>query len=165
MFKKEDEKFVWLIGRHSGYHKWVLPKGLIEKGERGFETAIRETKEEMGVKASLVYEKPIQKVQYFYWADFKKAREGYDYEQSDDTQSLRRVKKYQESGETKTKVFKVVSFYLLKYKSGDPSKHDWEMSDAGWFSYKQALKKLAFSGERQALEKARDKMRELRVKS
>ena len=41
-------KIGWLIGKHSGYHKWVLPKGLIEKGEKGYETAVREVQEEMG---------------------------------------------------------------------------------------------------------------------
>src|SRR3989304_7357914 len=62
----------WLIGKHSGYHKWVLPKGLIEKGEQGWETALREVEEEMGVKARLVFQKPIHRVQYVYFADFKK---------------------------------------------------------------------------------------------
>ena len=44
-------KVKFLLGKHSGYNKWVLPKGLIEKGELGWQTALRETEEEMGVKA------------------------------------------------------------------------------------------------------------------
>ena len=44
----------WLLGKHSGYHKWVLPKGLIENGETAEATALREVEEEMGVKAKIV---------------------------------------------------------------------------------------------------------------
>jgi 8-oxo-dGTP pyrophosphatase MutT (NUDIX family) len=161
--KSEKLKVVWLLGKHSGYHKWVLPKGLIEEGERGFEAALREVKEEMGVRASLVSEKPIYRVHYVYWAEFKQVKsskikvknEISDYRQSDEIVSRRRVAKYQEGGGKKTKVFKVVSFYLMEYESGDPKDHDWEMEDAGWFSFDQAMKQLAFDGEREALRQAR----------
>jgi 8-oxo-dGTP diphosphatase len=43
-----------LICKHSGYHKWVLPKGLIEKGEEPEDTAVREVQEEVGVTAHIV---------------------------------------------------------------------------------------------------------------
>ena len=138
-FKMENSKFkiAWLIGKHSGYHKWVLPKGLIEEGEHGWETALREVEEEVGIKARLVSEKPIHRVKYVYWAEFKKQEtrnkkqdqgeerrvkiEGYG--QSDDIWATRRVAKYQEAGGRKTKVFKVVAFYLMEYESGDVAKH------------------------------------------
>jgi 8-oxo-dGTP pyrophosphatase MutT (NUDIX family) len=148
VFKKTKDqgpksKVYFLIGKHSGYHKWVLPKGLIEEGERGWQTAIRETEEEVGVKAKLVNEKPIHKVQYFYYADLKK-----------NNHSTRRVAKYQEQGGEKTKIFKTVSFYLAEFVSGDPQKHGWEMEEAGWFEADEALKKMAFPGEKEALKKA-----------
>lgn len=143
VFKKTPKGLLFLIGKHSGYHKWVLPKGLIEKNEHGWQTALRETKEEMGVEARLVSKKAIHRLQYFYMADLK-----------NNHASIRRVAKYQESGGKKTKIFKVVSFYLAEYLSGDPEKHGWEMEAAGWFSYSRALKKLAFSGEKDALKKA-----------
>ena len=167
-FEIRNSKFEvkWLIGKHSGYHKWVLPKGLIEEGERGFETALREVKEEMGVRASLVSEKPIHRVHYVYWAELKQVKsskikvknEISDYRQSDEIVSRRRVAKYQEGGGRKTKVFKVVSFYLMEYESGDPKDHDWEMEDAGWFAFDQAMKQLAFDGEREALRQAQGKL-------
>lgn len=165
----------WLIGKHSGYHKWVLPKGLIEEGERGFEAALREVEEEMGVKCRILDKKPIYKTQYVYWADYKagstsgKASGGgsggesqgaIDYEQSDEIRNRRRVAKYQESGGKKTKVFKLVSFYLMEYEKGNVEEHGWEMEDARWLPYDEALEKLAFAGEREALEKARDKIQE-----
>ena len=132
----------FLLGKHSGYHKWVLPKGLIEKGEKGWQTAIRETEEEMAVKARPISRKPIQQIQYVYYADLKN---------NIHSQSIRRVQRYQEQGARKTKVFKSVNFYLAEYVSGDPQNHGWEMSEASWFSFKEAHQKLAFPGEREAL--------------
>ena len=45
---------LWLICKHSGYHKWVLPKGIVEEGEDPKETAVREVLEETGVRAKIV---------------------------------------------------------------------------------------------------------------
>jgi 8-oxo-dGTP pyrophosphatase MutT (NUDIX family) len=47
-------KIVWLVCKHSGYHKWTLPKGLVEKGERMKETALREVEEECGIKTKII---------------------------------------------------------------------------------------------------------------
>lgn len=48
-------------------------------------------------------------------------------------------------------IFKVVTIYLMKYKSGDPKDHDWEVSEAGWFGPEEALKKLTFSQDKNLL--------------
>lgn len=58
---------------------------------------------------------------------------------------------YTLSGE---KIFKVVTYFLMKYISGDPKDHDWEVSDIGWFSPEDALKKLSFSQDKELLKKA-----------
>ncbi|HSL68799.1 MAG TPA: NUDIX domain-containing protein, partial [Longimicrobiales bacterium] len=66
----------------------ALPKGLVDRGETPEQTAVREVREETGVKADLVQK--LGDVKYFYarnWA----------------------------GGE---RVFKIVSFYLLRYRSG-----------------------------------------------
>jgi len=97
----------------------------------------------MGVKAKLINKKPIHKVQYFYYADLK-----------NNHKQIRRVAKYKEEGGKKTKIFKVVSFYLAKYVSGNPEDHDWEMEEVGWFKFGKALEKMAFPGEKEALKKA-----------
>lgn len=164
---------VWLIGKHSGYRKWVLPKGLIEKGEKGVGAAVRETEEEMGVRAKVVGDQPIHKEEYWFVASYDEKSEVRSPSNSAGRQKsgenkredtpVRRVKVYQEdpilkkSG-NKFKVFKTVSFYLMKYVSGDPRDHDWEMSEAGWYEYNKAIKKLEFEGEREALTRAHDKI-------
>lgn len=52
------------------------------------------------------------------------------------------------------KIFKVVTYFLMKYISGDPKNHDWEMEDAGWFLPGKALKTLSFSQDRKLLQEA-----------
>ncbi len=150
----------FLLGKHSGYHKWVLPKGLIEKGEKSWQTAIRETEEEMGVKTKLVREKPIHKEEYFFVADLKQLKIQNEkikiaIKNSKLDKNKRRVEKYQEDGGKKVRVFKTVTFYLLEYVSGRPEEHGWEMEEAGWFEYEEALKLMAFKGEKEALKKAK----------
>lgn len=55
---------------------------------------------------------------------------------------------------SKEKVFKVVTIYLMNYLSGDPRDHDWEVSQAGWFSEEEALQTLSFSQDKALLKKA-----------
>ncbi len=52
------------------------------------------------------------------------------------------------------KIFKVVTYFLMKYISGDPKDHDWEVSEAGWYSPEEALKQLSFSQDKELLKKA-----------
>ena len=157
------EQIVWLIGKHSGYHKWVLPKGMIEPGERGIETAVRETREEMGVVAWVIGEKPIHKEQYFFVAELKKSDKLQGTSNKKIT-PIRRVAVYKENPEfeekkgNKIKIFKTVTFYLMEYVSGDPKDRDFEMEEAGWYGFEEALAMLAFPGERQALQAARKKL-------
>lgn len=54
VYRKHGKEFEVLICKHSGYHKWVLPKGHIEKGEELETTALREVEEEVGVKAKII---------------------------------------------------------------------------------------------------------------
>lgn len=46
------------------YEGWVLPKGTVEKGETFAQTALREVREETGVKASIV--RYVDKSQYIF---------------------------------------------------------------------------------------------------
>ena len=52
------------------------------------------------------------------------------------------------------KIFKVVTYFLMKYISGNIKDHDWEVSDIGWFSPEEALKELSFSQDKELLKKA-----------
>lgn len=58
VYKKDGGTILWLICQHSGYHKWVLPKGLIDPGERSEGTAIREVEEETGIKTKIIAKIP-----------------------------------------------------------------------------------------------------------
>lgn len=49
------------------------------------------------------------------------------------------------------KIFKVVTYFLMKYLSGDIANHDWEVEEAGWFEPDQALKQLTFSQDKNLL--------------
>ena len=53
--------------RDDGKAVWALPKGLIDEGERGAETAIREAFEETGVEAAL--DRKLGDIRYVYTWD------------------------------------------------------------------------------------------------
>lgn len=65
VYRKKAETYEVLVSKHSGYHKWVLPKGLVEKGESLEATAVREVAEEVGVKARII-EKIGEPEEYVY---------------------------------------------------------------------------------------------------
>jgi 8-oxo-dGTP pyrophosphatase MutT (NUDIX family) len=57
------------------------------------------------------------------------------------------------------RIFKVVSFYLLRYSSGRlgdvPPEHRHEVAEVRWLPLEEAPRLLAYGGERQMAEKAR----------
>jgi 8-oxo-dGTP pyrophosphatase MutT (NUDIX family) len=58
---------------------------------------------------------------------------------------------YQRKGR---RIFKVVSFYLFRYQSGDVADHDHEIEEARWMPLEEAAKALSFPGEREMVERA-----------
>lgn len=60
------------------------------------------------------------------------------------------------------KIFKIATYFLMKYISGDPKNHDWEMEDAGWFEVSEALKLLSFGRDKQLLKIAVNMMKEIK---
>jgi len=107
----------------------ALPKGHIEPGESGAETAVREVREETGVDSRLV--EKIDDIRYWY------TRDG-------------------------ARVLKVVSFFLLAYRSGSVRDYQREEVDgAEWIPLDEAPERLAYRGEQQmaraALSKVADK--------
>lgn len=137
VYRRIAGEFEFLIGKHSGYHKWVLPKGLVEKGESQMEAATREVGEEVGVVARIMDLAPLKTIEYYYFADLDLSGK-----------TTRRVKSYQESGGAKTRVHKQVIFYLMELEN-DLGKEGWEMEERKWVSYEEGMKLLAFETERE----------------
>src|SRR6201988_4662404 len=98
-----------------------LPKGLIDPGEKALDAALREVREETGITAV-----PITKL-----GDIKYV--------------------YVRSWGDGERVFKIVSFYLLRYESGRIDDVSPEMRvevrRALWFPLEEATTKLAYGGE------------------
>jgi 8-oxo-dGTP pyrophosphatase MutT (NUDIX family) len=58
---------------------------------------------------------------------------------------------YQRKGR---RIFKVVSFYLFEYGSGDVADHDEEIEEVRWMPLEEAAKALTYPGEREMVERA-----------
>lgn len=54
VYREGHEGIDVLLCKDAGYHRWVLPKGLVRKTESYEETALREVREEVGVDAQVV---------------------------------------------------------------------------------------------------------------
>ena len=108
----------------------ALPKGLVDPGEKPQAAAVREVQEETGIVAE-----PVTKL-----SDNK-----YVY-----------VRKW---GDGK-RVFKIVSFYLMRYVSGEidnlTADMRIEVKRALWVPLADATSQLAYSNERKVLRQAQD---------
>ena len=112
-----------------------LPKGLVDPGEKPQAAAVREVREETGIVAE-----PVIKL-----ADNK-----YVYVRS--------------WGDGK-RVFKIVSFYLMRYVSGEidnlTSDMRIEVKQALWVPLADAPRQLAYSNERKVLRQAQENLGKL----
>jgi 8-oxo-dGTP pyrophosphatase MutT (NUDIX family) len=108
----------------------TLPKGLVDPGEKPEAAAIREVLEETGVVAE-----PVTQL-----ADNKYV--------------------YVRSWGDGQRVFKIVSFYLMRYVSGEidnlAAEMRIEVRQALWVPLSEAAKRLAYSNERKVLRQARE---------
>ena len=106
----------------------ALPKGLVDPGEKPEHTALREVREETGLIAT-----PITKL-----GDIKYV--------------------YLRSWGDRQRVFKIVSFFLLRYHSGDiddiAPEMRIEVKRAAWIPLEEAARKLAYRGERDMVKRA-----------
>jgi 8-oxo-dGTP pyrophosphatase MutT (NUDIX family) len=107
---------------------FALPKGLVDPGEKPEQTALREVREETGLIAT-----PIAKL-----GDIKYV--------------------YVRSWGDRQRVFKIVSFFLLRYRSGDiddvAPEMRVEVKRAVWIPLEEAPRKLAYGGERDVVKRA-----------
>ena len=56
------------------------------------------------------------------------------------------------------KILKFVTFYLMELVKELPEGHDDETSEVAWLTFDEAKKRLSFSGEKQILSKAQDRL-------
>lgn len=106
----------------------ALPKGLVDPGEKPLETALREVYEETGISADLITK--LADIKYVYSRTWSDG----------------------------ARVFKIVSFYLMRYRSGRINQISAamrvEVARALWIPLADASKTLAYKGERQMAQKA-----------
>ena len=105
-----------------------LPKGLVDAGEKALDAALREVREETGITALPVTK--LSDIKYMYVRTWG-------------------------DGE---RVFKIVSFYLLRYESGQidhiSDAMRIEVARASWVRLQDAPKLLAYKGEKQMARQA-----------
>jgi 8-oxo-dGTP pyrophosphatase MutT (NUDIX family) len=106
----------------------ALPKGNVDPGEKTEQTAIREVMEETGLRAKSVVK--LANIKYVY------SRKWADGE----------------------KIFKVVTFYLMKYQSGKIGNIKEEMRRevrrAYWLPLSRAARELSYKGEKEMAQQA-----------
>jgi 8-oxo-dGTP pyrophosphatase MutT (NUDIX family) len=112
-------------------HKQVLalPKGLVAPGEKAEEAALREVREETGISATAVAK--LTDIKYVYVRTWGDGQ----------------------------RVFKIVSFYLLRYDSGTIDEIAPEMrvevKRGLWIPLEEAERRLAYRGEKEVIRLAK----------
>src|SRR5712691_10597713 len=106
---------------------WALPKGLIERGEAPEAAAQREAREETGLSGTILSR--IDTIKYSYMAKWE---------------------------QPPVRVFKIVTFYLLKFTDGDPSLHDREVDRVELFPIDTAILNASYPQEKAILRKAKE---------
>jgi 8-oxo-dGTP pyrophosphatase MutT (NUDIX family) len=64
---------------------------------------------------------------------------------------------YQRTGR---RIFKVVTFYLFRYRAGSVDDHDHEIEEARWIPLEDATRELSFPGEREMVARALSRLEE-----
>jgi 8-oxo-dGTP pyrophosphatase MutT (NUDIX family) len=108
----------------------ALPKGLVDQGEKPEQTALREVREETGIEATPVTK--LMDIKYFYIRSWSDQQ----------------------------RVFKIVSFFLLLYRSGRIGEISEDMrvevERALWLPLEEASAQLSYKGEREVVKKAQE---------
>jgi 8-oxo-dGTP pyrophosphatase MutT (NUDIX family) len=114
---------------------WALPKGRIDEGESGEQTALREVAEETGAHGRSLGK--LGDVKYtFTWPPKPAVGE---------------------------RIFKVVSFFLVRYEGGRlgelPEEFRHEVAEVKWLPLEDAPRLLAYGGEKEMVRKALERLR------
>jgi 8-oxo-dGTP diphosphatase len=148
VYKQEKSRLLILVCQHSQHHGWVFPKGLIgdhkeqevgkvpkvsevsKVSKVGIQKGKRETKEEAALRE--VFEETGVKAEIIqpltpitYW--------------------------YQWEGE---KIRKTVYYFIMKYLSGNISKHDFEMENVEWIPVEEVENRLTYPSDKKVWQEA-----------
>jgi len=135
-YREPDGKIKYLLLKHRAGH-WKFPKGLIEKGEKLEETALRECQEETGLD-ELEFKSGFKETERYFF------KVKYDY------QVKERGFKMGEG------ILKFVTYFLAESKDKNV-KISFEHETYDWFDYGLALEKLKKSkSSQEILKKAHD---------
>lgn len=126
VYRKSGDKTEIALIQPRDREAWALPKGLIEQGETAETAAQREVREETGLSGAI--QDRIDTIRYSYTAKWE---------------------------EPPTRVFKIVTFYLLRFTSGNPADHDREVERVEWFPIDQAIRQASYKQERDVIRKAK----------
>lgn len=140
----EDGRWEILVTQHSKHKGWDFPKGHLEVGETSEAAALREVKEETGIKAEII--EKVGATQYFYWED----GEPYSAPQSGATKG-------------KQKVFKTVTFFLMRFIEQGEATTAFEVSAHKWLSVDDVEAQLTFKDTKELWSKARENIEQLAI--
>ncbi|GIW63834.1 MAG: hydrolase [Patescibacteria group bacterium] len=135
VYKKENNKTLWLVIKHKNQGHWSFPKGHIadkNKNEDAVTAALREVEEEGGVKAKIIDTRP-------------------------------EVSEYQFKRDNSL-VKKQVFYYLMEYILGDPNNHDNEIETAVFLPQKDVLNLLTYENDKIIFLKCLKKYQQLKNK-
>ncbi len=124
VYKKNDDKVLWLIVQHKKALHWGFPKGHIGdhvENELIEEAALREVSEEGGVQAKIISNTPINTTYFF--------KKGADLHK------------------------KTVHYFLMEYISGDTKNHDDEVAEAKFVETDEAWDTLTYNTDKEAFSK------------
>lgn len=125
VYRKTSQGIDVLMCQHSQHHGWGFPKGLIGDKKDG------ETKEETAIREveeeTGAKGKIIEAIEpVTYW--------------------------YQWEGE---KVKKTVYFFVMEYRDGDITKHDFEMEDVKWVEIEKVFESLTFKSDKEVFNRSK----------
>jgi 8-oxo-dGTP pyrophosphatase MutT (NUDIX family) len=127
IYRKLDQAIEVALARARQGPVWCLPKGRVEASETLEEAAVREVREETGLRGTIVG--PIRSIEYTYSSRLENGG--------------------------RTPIDKTVHFFLLLFEEGSVEDHDGEVLDVKWFPLNVAGRLLYHAGERDVLAHAR----------
>jgi len=125
IYRRTEHGTEVVLVKPAGRDAWALPKGLIEPGEAPEEAALREATEESGLLGQIIAR--IDTIKYVYTAAWE---------------------------DPPARVFKIVTFYLMRWTGGDTRRHDRETEQVAWLPIAEAISRASYRTEREILRKA-----------